>query len=91
MQWRPGQLPDKLTVMRYGEFRDAIAGALRRRAGGMTWAQLRDGLGLAYERPCPEWTARLEREIGLRRTKADGGRALVWTTTSTRRRSNGHR
>jgi hypothetical protein len=67
--------------MRYVEFRDAIAAALRGRAAGMTWAELRHALGLPYERACPEWMARLEREVGLRRVKG-AGRALVWTVGS---------
>jgi hypothetical protein len=63
--------------MRYAEFRDAIRAALRRNRTGLTWPQLRDRLGLPYDRPCPEWTKRLEREIGLRRVKGPD-RALCW-------------
>mgnify|MGYP001555096939 CR=1 FL=1 len=63
--------------MRYVEYRDQIHGKLRRRKRGMTWAQLRDELDLPYDRPCPNWTKRLEAEIGLTRTKGEG-RALVW-------------
>ena len=65
------------TGMRYTEYRDLIHHELRRKAGGLTWAELREKLGLPYERACPEWTKRLEGEIGLRRVKG-GGRALVW-------------
>ena len=71
--------------MRYEEFRDAIAAHLRRRPGGRTWAQLRDELGLPYDRACPTWTARLEAEVGLTRAKGDG-RALVWRVASGSRR-----
>lgn len=63
--------------MRYVEYRDLIRHRLRRRPTGLTWAQLRDELDLPYERPCPDWTRRLEEEIGLTRTKGPG-RALVW-------------
>jgi hypothetical protein len=63
--------------MRYAEFKDAIHRALRRRRGGMTWTELQERLALPYTRPCPEWTKRLEQDIGLARVKA-GGRALVW-------------
>ncbi|HYE17618.1 MAG TPA: hypothetical protein VEA69_04195 [Tepidisphaeraceae bacterium] len=63
--------------MRYPEFRDAIHTALRRNGTGLTWAELRDRLSLPYDRPCPEWTKDLEREIGLLRVKGVG-RALVW-------------
>jgi hypothetical protein len=63
--------------MRYTEYRDAIAGALRRRARGMTWDELRVQLVLPYERPCPAWTKQLEQDLGLTRVKGEG-RALVW-------------
>ena len=64
--------------MRYVEFRDAVLEYLRRRSRGRTWAQIRDDLDLPYKRPCPTWTARLERESGLTRTRG-AGRALVWS------------
>lgn len=63
--------------MTYVEYRDMIHRKLRRRRRGMTWVELRDELGLPYDRPCPNWTKRLEAEIGLTRTKG-AGRALVW-------------
>ncbi len=63
--------------MRYPDFRDTVRSALRRRRAGLTWAQLRDDFDLPYDRPCPEWTKRLEAEIGLVREKGTG-RALVW-------------
>ena len=65
--------------MRYDEFRDAIHKALRRSRSGLTWAQLRERLDLPYDRPCPAWTKRLEREIALSRRRGGGdGRELVW-------------
>ena len=63
--------------MRYEEFREAVTSYLRRRTRGRTWAEIRDDLDLPYERPCPTWTARLEAEAGLTRTRG-AGRALVW-------------
>jgi hypothetical protein len=63
--------------MRYVEFRDSIQHKLRRNVGGLTWAQLRERLGLPYDRPCPVWTKQLEQEIGLSRDKGNG-RALSW-------------
>jgi hypothetical protein len=63
--------------VRYAEFRDRVQRKLRRKPAGFTWAELRDELDLPYARPCPSWTARLEREIGLTRTKGHG-RAFVW-------------
>lgn len=63
--------------MRYTEFRDIIQHQLQRTPEGMTWSELREALDLPYRRPCPSWVARLEKEIGLTRTKGCG-RALVW-------------
>ena len=63
--------------MRYTEFRDRIAAALRRQRSGLTWNELRERLDLPYERPCQEWVRRLEADIGLKRVKG-AGRALVW-------------
>ncbi|WP_395753177.1 hypothetical protein [Prosthecobacter sp.] len=63
--------------MSYHEFKSAIQQHLRRSRAGATWVELRDKLGLPYERPCPEWTRRLEEDIGLVRSKGSG-RALVW-------------
>ena len=64
--------------MTYFEFKDLIAGELRKNPTGFTWNELRSRLGLPYDRPCPTWVTQMENEIGLRRTKGSG-RALVWT------------
>ena len=63
--------------MQYVEYRDQIQRKLRRETAGLTWKQLRDELDLPYDRPCSNWTKRLENEIGLTRTKGEG-RGLVW-------------
>lgn len=63
--------------MRYADFRDRIRKRLRR-GEGLTWAQLRDGLRLPYDRPCPTWVRQLEQDIGLVRRKGTG-RAYVWS------------
>ena len=63
--------------MKYIEYRAALERELRRATEGLTWVELRERLALPYERPCPEWTRRLEEEIGLVRRKGEG-RALVW-------------
>ena len=68
--------------MQYVEFRDRIQRKLLRQPSGMTWAKLREELKLPYERPCPNWTKQLEKEIGLTRTKGEG-RALVWKVAGT--------
>ena len=67
--------------MRYVEFRAAIQQHLQRNRQGTTWLELRDALALPYDRPCPEWTRRLEEEIGLVHRKGSG-RALVWALQS---------
>ncbi len=64
-------------TMRYAEYQQRIADHLAKHREGATWRELHDALDLPYERPCPEWTRRLEKEIGLVRRK-DGGRALIW-------------
>jgi hypothetical protein len=63
--------------MHYVEFKATILQHLKRKRQGATWIELRETLALPYDRPCPEWTRRLEEEIGLVRRKGDG-RALVW-------------
>lgn len=63
--------------MTYQQFRDLIQAKLRERQLGMTWRELRDDLGLPYDRPCPEWTRRLESDIGLIRQKGTDN-AFVW-------------
>ncbi|MDI1314035.1 hypothetical protein [Prosthecobacter sp.] len=63
--------------MKYTEFKAAIQQHLKSKRQGATWVELRETLALPYKRPCPEWTRRLEEEIGLVRRKG-AGRALVW-------------
>lgn len=75
--------------MQYAEFKTTIQQHLKRSRAGATWVELRDKLGLPYARPCPEWTRRLEEEIGLVRRKGSG-RALVWGLQSTASRQLRH-
>jgi hypothetical protein len=63
--------------MTYSAFKSAIATELKRHRTGRTWKDLKSRLKLPYARPCPEWTRKLETEIGLVREKGEG-RALVW-------------
>ncbi len=63
--------------MRYLEFKAVIRKGLQASPDGLTWKELRDQLELPYERPCPEWTKRLEKEIGLDRNEKKG-RASLW-------------
>jgi len=69
--------------MRYTDFKRAIYTRLRVEPAGRTWAQLKEDLRLPYDRPCPEWTRRLEEETGLVRRKGSGN-ALVWRLEGTR-------
>jgi len=63
--------------MTYAAYKLAIAGELKRHRAGKTWSELQSRLKLPYDRPCAEWTRKLESEIGLVREKGQG-RALVW-------------
>ncbi len=63
--------------MRYEDFKQAIHARLLALPSGSTWKQLKADLRLPYDRPCPEWTRRLEQEIDLVRRKSTGA-ALVW-------------
>lgn len=63
--------------MHYAEFKAPVQKHLKRNRKGATWNELREKLSLPYDRPCPEWTHRLENEIGLTRNKSSG-RALIW-------------
>ena len=58
--------------MRYVDYRDSIRRELRRREAGLTWGELKSRLHLPYDRPCPTWTAQLEKDIGLVRTRGRG-------------------
>jgi hypothetical protein len=65
----------------YEEFRRQIHDALIEAPDGRTWKELRGGLELPYERPCPTWVKVLEREIGLNR-ETRRGREQVWRVPS---------
>lgn len=71
--------------MRYDQFRETVHQTLRKHPDGLAWRALREAGGLPYDRPCPEWTRRLETEIGLTRERA-GGRGLVWRIAEDRTR-----
>ena len=63
--------------MKYTEFRDSIRKELIRSQSGRTWKEIKKELDLPYDRPCPEWIAQMELEIGLER-KEKKGNALIW-------------
>jgi hypothetical protein len=64
--------------MTYEDFKKTIRSALMKKRSGATWNDLKVAQNLPYDRPCPEWTRRLEKEIGLVRRKGDA-RALIWS------------
>ena len=68
--------------MTYLAFKQASHARLRKHRCGLTWPELKAALNLPYARPCPEWVARLEREIGLVRRKKPGIRPWVWQIAS---------
>lgn len=68
--------------MTYVEYKTTLQQYLEKHSRGATWQELQSALKLPYARPCPEWTRRLEKEIGLVRRKGSG-RSLVWTLPST--------
>jgi hypothetical protein len=71
--------------VRYDDFRDKIRRELQQTRAGLTWNELRDRLELPCDRPCPAWTARLEKDIGLARARpANGGRSCIWTQGTAR-------
>ena len=63
--------------MTYLRFRDAISATLACHPAGLPWREVSAKSRLRIDRPCPEWTRRLEDEIGLVRRPGEG-RALVW-------------
>ena len=69
--------------MTYVLFKNLIQTDLRKCATGKTWKELKSDLTLPYNRPCPEWTKRLEREIGLTRQKG-AARELIWSVKKKR-------
>lgn len=68
--------------MTYVEYKTSIQRHLKKSSSGATWQELRDTLKLPCARPCPEWTRKLENELGLLRREGSG-RSLVWTLHST--------
>ena len=69
--------------MRYTDFKEGIRAELDLHPEGLTWTELKLRLALPYERPCPTWVRRLEKEIGLVRTR-NPGRPATWTIPTKR-------
>ncbi|MGF1448130.1 MAG: hypothetical protein ACFB20_01790 [Opitutales bacterium] len=58
--------------MTYLEFKQRVESSLSANIRGLTWRELKVIARLPYARPCPNWTARLEAEIGLVRERTSG-------------------
>ena len=59
------------------DFRDVIREELRQNPSGLTWAELKERLGLPFDRSCQTWVLRMEKEVGLSRARSSG-LAYVW-------------
>ena len=67
----------------YETFSKKIAHTLKAQAGPLTWTEIRTKAGLPQKFPNNEWVHRLERDIGLSRTKDSHGIInwnLKWTS-----------
>jgi len=73
----------RLFDMTYLLFKNLVQSDLQKYPVGKTWKELKSDLALPYNRPCPEWTKRLEREIGLTRQKG-AARELIWSVKKKR-------
>jgi hypothetical protein len=69
--------------MTYVAFKESVRRCLKENRAGLTWKELRDNLRLPYTRACPEWTRRLEKEIGLVRRKGSGP-GFIWSLPAAR-------
>ena len=67
--------------MAYDDFRDKIATALKQSRHPLTWTEIRTSAGLPQLFPNNQWVRRLEKEIGLSRTR-DAGGIIHWQITT---------
>ena|SRR5437899_381379 len=68
-------------AMTYEHFREKIAGALRDARTPLTWTEIRTAGGLPQLFPNNQWVRRLEKDIGLRRSR-DGAGIIHWQITA---------
>jgi len=68
----------KKVAMTYEEFRDKIAGALRKAGHELTWTEVRTETKLPQLFPNNQWVRRMESDIGLVRQKDSHG-ITRWT------------
>jgi hypothetical protein len=65
----------------YEDFRDKIVTSLSQAGRPLTWTEIRTSTGLPQLFPNNQWVHRLERDIGLRRTRDVSG-IIHWQITS---------
>jgi DNA-directed RNA polymerase subunit RPC12/RpoP len=64
-------------MLTYENFSNKIAQTLKSSSGPLTWTEIRTLAGLPQKFPNNEWVRRMERDIGLKRTK-DGHGIINW-------------
>jgi hypothetical protein len=67
--------------MAYEDFRDKIATALQQARNPLTWTEIRTSTGLPQLFPNNQWVHRLEKDIGLRRTR-DASGIIHWKVST---------
>lgn len=71
--------------MSFDDFKNAIQATLLHQTKPLTWKELKRIAKLPYDRPCPEWTRRLEKEAGLERFTLPGrGNTRFWRMVNKR-------
>jgi hypothetical protein len=69
-------------MLTYEVFSNKIALTLKASGGPLTWTEIRTKAGLPQKFPNNEWVRRLERDIGLSRTK-DAHGIIIWDIDGT--------
>lgn len=67
--------------MAYDDFREKIASVLQGAGGPLTWTEIRTVAGLPQLFPNNQWVHRLEKDIGLHRSR-DAGGIIHWQLTN---------
>jgi hypothetical protein len=67
-------------MMTYDDFKEKVAATLAGAAGPLTWTELRTRANLPQAFPNNQWVHRLEKDIGLRRSRESHG-IIRWQLT----------
>jgi hypothetical protein len=71
--------PKQKSMMTYEAFRDAIEKTILEAPGAeLTWTEIRTGARLPQKFPNNQWVRRMEKDIGLKRSKDSHG-IIKWT------------